>query len=123
MRHLEAHDSAGRDTRAGVTARDFVSALHSLLGIVKAVRSGADIDSVLDAIARVVAETLGFQTVVLNVYRPEWDDFCVATVHGNDTVHDALHGSVYDWGSWTPLLDDRFAREGAYFIPNDAFDW
>ena len=123
MRHLEAHDSAGRDTRAGVTARDFVSSLHSLLGIVKAVRSGADIDSVLDAIARVVAETLGFQTVVLNVYRPEWDDFSVTTVHGSDAVREALLGSVYDWSSWTPLLVPRFARAGAYFIPNDAFDW
>ena len=123
MRHPQAHDSAGRDARAGVTARDFVSSLHSLLEIVKAVRSGADVDSVLDAIARVVAETLGFRTVVLNVYRPEWDDFSVTTVHGSDAVRQALLGSVYDWGSWTPLLVPRFSRAGAYFIPNDAFDW
>jgi len=123
MRHLEAHDLAGRDARAGVTARDFVSSLHSLLEIVKAVRSGAEVDSVLDAIARVVAETLGFQTVVLNVYRPEWDDFSVTTVHGSDAVREALLGSVYDWSSWTPLLVSRFSRAGAYFIPNDAFDW
>ena len=123
MRHPQAHDSAGRDARAGVTARDFVSSLHSLLEIVKAVRSGADVDSVLDAIARVVAETLGFRTVVLNVYRPEWDDFSVTTVHGSDAVRQALLGSVYDWDSWTPLLVPRFTRAGAYFIPNDAFDW
>ena len=38
--------------------------LRSLLEIMKTVRSGADVDSVVDAIARVVAETLGFQTVV-----------------------------------------------------------
>jgi diguanylate cyclase (GGDEF)-like protein len=104
-------------------AGDFASSLRSLLEIAKAVRSGADVDSVLDAIARVVGETLGFQTVVLNVYRPEWDDFYVATVHGNDPVRDALLGSVYEWSSWTPLLDERFARAGVYFIPNDAFDW
>ena len=108
---------------AGVAARDFASSLRSLLEITKAVRSGADVDSVVDAIARVVGETLGFQTVVLNVYRPEWDDFSVATVHGNGPVRDALLGSVYEWSSWTPLLDERFARAGAYFIPNDAFDW
>lgn len=120
---IQAHNNEARPHGAGFAARDFASSLRSLLEITKAVRTGADVDSVVDAIARVVAETLGFQTVVLNVYRPEWDDFCVATVHGNDTVHDALHGSVYDWGSWAPLLDDRFAREGAYFIPNDAFDW
>ncbi|MFL5920502.1 MAG: diguanylate cyclase domain-containing protein [Gaiellaceae bacterium] len=123
MNETHAHDNEARPPGAGVAARDFTSSLRSLLEITKAVRSGADVDSVVDAIARVVGETLGFQTVVLNVYRPEWDDFYVATVHGNDPVRDALLGSVYDWSSWTPLLDDRFARAGAYFIPNDAFDW
>jgi diguanylate cyclase (GGDEF)-like protein len=108
---------------AGVAAQDFASSLHSLLEITRAVRSGADVGSVLDASARVVAETLGFHTVVLNVYRPEWDDFYVANVHGSDAVREALLGSVYDWDSWTPLLDPRFLRAGAYFIPNDAFDW
>jgi diguanylate cyclase (GGDEF)-like protein len=116
-------DNEPRPRGAGVAARDFASSLRSLLEITKAVRSGADVDSVVDAIARVVGETLGFQTVVLNVYRPEWDDFYVATVHGNGPVRDALLGSVYEWSSWTPLLDERFARAGAYFIPNDAFDW
>jgi diguanylate cyclase (GGDEF)-like protein len=123
MTDRHAHKDEARPRGAGVATRDFASSLRSLLEITKAVRSGADVDSVVDAIARVVGETLGFQTVVLNVYRPEWDDFYVATVRGNDTVREALLGSVYDWGSWRPLLDDRFARAGAYFIPNDAFDW
>jgi diguanylate cyclase (GGDEF)-like protein len=123
MNEIQAHKDEARPGGAGLAARDFASSLRSLLEITKTVRTGADVDSVVDAIARVVAETLGFQTVVLNVYRPEWDDFCVATVYGNETVRDALLGSVYDWGSWTPLLDDRFARAGAYFIPNEAFDW
>ncbi len=123
MTDRHAHKDEARPRGAGVATRDFASSLRSLLEITKAVRSGADVDSVVDAIARVVGETLGFRTVVLNVYRPEWDDFYVATVRGNDTVREALLGSVYDWGSWRPLLDDRFARAGAYFIPNDAFDW
>ncbi|HUH22354.1 MAG TPA: GGDEF domain-containing protein, partial [Gaiellaceae bacterium] len=123
MTNTHLSENEPRPRGAGVAARDFASSLRSLLEIAKAVRSGADVDSVLDAIARVVGETLGFQTVVLNVYRPEWDDFYVATVHGNDPVRDALLGSVYEWSSWTPLLDERFARAGVYFIPNDAFDW
>jgi diguanylate cyclase (GGDEF)-like protein len=123
MTNTPIQEHEPRPRGAGVAARDFASSLRSLLEITKAVRSGADVDSVVDAIARVVGETLGFQTVVLNVYRPEWDDFYVATVHGNDPVRDALLGSVYEWSSWTPLLDERFARAGAYFIPNDAFDW
>ena len=123
MTNTHLSENEPRPRGAGVAARDFASSLRSLLEIAKAVRSGADVDSVLDAIARVVGETLGFQTVVLNVYRPESDDFYVATVHGNDPVRDALLGSVYEWSSWTPLLDERFARAGVYFIPNDAFDW
>jgi diguanylate cyclase (GGDEF)-like protein len=116
-----------KDARARVAghveARDLASSLHSLLEITRAVRSGADVGSLLDAIARVVAETTGFETVVLNIYRPEFDDFYVETVHGDADVREALLGSVYDWDSWTPLLDKKFMRAGAYFIPNDAFDW
>jgi diguanylate cyclase (GGDEF)-like protein len=106
-----------------VGAGDLASSLRSLLEITRTVRRGGDVTSVLDAIARVVAETLGFETVVLNVYRPEWDDFYVETVYGSDEVRSALAGSVYQWDSWTPLLDPKFRRAGAYFIPNDAFDW
>src|SRR5919198_641171 len=115
--------SDARTPPGHVEARDLASSLHSLLEITRAVRSGEDVACVLDAIARVVAETLGFETVVLNVYRPEWDDFYVETVHGSDDVREALLGSVYDWDSWKPLLDPKFMRVGAYFIPNDAFDW
>ena len=61
--------------------------------------------AVLDTIAHAVSETLGFQTVVLNVYRPEWDDFYVETVYGSELVRNALLGQVYDWDSWKPLLD------------------
>ena len=89
----------------------------------RAVRSGADVSSVLSTIARAVAEIMGFQTVVLNVYRPEWDDFYVEAVYGSALVRDALLGQIYDWDSWKPLLHPRFMRSGAYFIPNDAFDW
>jgi diguanylate cyclase (GGDEF)-like protein len=112
-----------RASGAGVAAADFASSLHSLLEVTRAVRGGFDVNSVLSTIARAVSETLGFQTVVMNVYRPEWDDFYVETVHGADAVRDALLGSVYDWESWKPLLHPRFLRAGAYFIPNDAFDW
>jgi diguanylate cyclase (GGDEF)-like protein len=117
------HTDARTRVAGHVEARDLASSLHSLLEITRAVRSGADVGSLLDAIARVVSETTGFETVVLNIYRPEFDDFYVETVHGDKDVREALLGSVYDWDSWTPLLDEEFMRVGAYFIPNDAFDW
>ncbi len=119
--HLVQDDA--RPPIAGVVQPAFESSLQALLEVTRAVRTGADIDSVLTTIARAVSEALGFQTVVINVYRPEWDDFYVATVYGSDAVRDALLGSIYDWESWKPLLHPRFLRAGAYFIPNHAFDW
>jgi diguanylate cyclase (GGDEF)-like protein len=110
-------------TSANVAATEFALSLQGLLDVSRAVRSGADVGFVLSEIARAVAETLGFQTVVLNVYRPEWDDFYVETVYGSAPVRQALLGQIYDWESWEPLLHPRFMRAGAYFIPNDAFDW
>ena len=112
-----------RPPSAGVAPPPFESSLQALLEVARAVRSGAEPDSVLSTIARAVSQALGFQTVVINVYRPEWDDFYVATVYGSDAVRDALLGSIYDWESWQPLLHPRFLRAGAYFIPNQAFDW
>ena len=106
-----------------VAEAEFGSSLQGLLEVSRAVRSGADIGSVLDTIAGAVSKTLGFETVVLNVYRPEWDDFYVQTVFGSAPVRKALLGQIYDWDSWAPLLHPRFLRAGAYFIPNDAFDW
>jgi diguanylate cyclase (GGDEF)-like protein len=118
---LEQRSSqAGTDaTDAGLDAASFAA----VLDVPRAVRSGADIGTVLSTIARVVSEVLGFGTVVMNVYRPEWDDFYVAAVHGSDTVRTALLGSIDGWDTWKPLLHPRFNRAGAYFIPNAAFDW
>src|SRR5437763_5183851 len=108
---------------AAVARAEFASSLQGLLDVSAAVRSGADVGSVLETIAGAVSKTLGFQTVVLNVYRPEWDDFYVQTVYGSALVRKALLGQIYNWDSWKPLLHPRFLRSGAYFIPNDAFDW
>lgn len=87
------------------------------------VRAESDLPTVLSLITRTVAEVLGFETVVLNLYRREWDDFCVSTVHGGKDVERALLGSTYSRAGWTELLDDRFLRGGAFFIKHGEFDW
>jgi len=118
---LEQHSSDAGTDATGVGAH--AAALRAVLDVPRAVRSGVDIGSVLSTIARAVSEALGFQTVVMNVYRPEWDDFYVAAVHGSESVRAVLLGSVYDCDTWKALLQPRFQRAGAYFIPNKAFDW
>jgi len=105
-------------------AAAYASSMSVLLEVTRAVRSGADITDLLGTIARAASEALGFRTVVLNLYRPEWDDLCVAAVHGDPAVREALAGAVYGWDEWLPLLTPEFRREGAYFIPYEAaFDW
>src|SRR5213083_364277 len=108
--------------RARRRPRDLVG-VGALVGVTELVRAESDLPTVLSLIARTVAEVVGFGTVVLNLYRREWDDFCVATVHGDKDVQRALAGSTYGWEAWTPLLDERFLRGGAYFIKHGEFDW
>jgi diguanylate cyclase (GGDEF)-like protein len=100
-----------------------LSGVGALVGVTELVRAESDLPTVLSLIARTVAEVLSFGTVVLNLYRREWDDFCVATVHGDKEVQRALLGSTYSRESWTQLLDNRFLRDGAFFIKHGEFDW
>ena len=99
MTDTHSQRAEARASNAVVGTHSLASSLQGLLEVTRAVRSGADVGSVLKTIARAVSEALGYQTVVLNVYRPEWDDFYVETVHGSDAVREALLGSVYGWES------------------------
>ncbi len=91
--------------------------LRGLLDAARAVVDEAGLDALLGEIVRTIADDLGW-AVVINLYRPAWDDFVVATTHGlvPEGV-ELLTGATYDWAMWTPLLDDRFERRGAYFVP------
>src|ERR1041385_700498 len=93
-----------------------VTHLRGLLAVTSLVRGEDDLDAVLEAIARTIAECLGFGTVAVNLYRPAWDDFQVTNVYGNPGAREALLGSARDLESWRPLLDERFLRRGAYQI-------
>jgi diguanylate cyclase (GGDEF)-like protein len=94
-----------------------------LLEVTKLIRSEESVESLLAAIARTTAESLGFATVAINLYRPEWDDFCVTTVHGTPEVREQVLGDTRGWDVWDRLLDERFLRRGAYVIPHGEFDW
>jgi diguanylate cyclase (GGDEF)-like protein len=97
--------------------------LRGLLEVTSLVRGEDDLDAVLEAIARTIAECLGFGTVAVNLYRPAWDDFQVTNVYGNPGAREALLGDARGLASWQPLLDERFLRRGAYLIPHELFDW
>ena len=97
--------------------------LHGLLELARLVGREADLDKVLATVARAVSETLGFATVVVNLYRPETDEYEVRTVHGSDAVGELLLGQVTTADSWSGLLIPAFRRRGAYFVPAGTFDW
>src|SRR6478752_7019077 len=78
---------------------------------------------VLQQIARTTAATVGFRTTVINLHRPAWDDFQTAVVHGSEEARRILLGQSSTRADWDPLLDERFARRGAYFIESGSFDW
>jgi diguanylate cyclase (GGDEF)-like protein len=97
--------------------------LRGLLEVTRLVRTDDELDHLLAAVARTTAESLGFGTVVLNIYRPAWDDFCTTTVHGSDAARELLLGDARGWDVWGRVLDDRFLHRGAYFAPHGTFDW
>jgi PAS domain S-box-containing protein len=99
------------------------SRLRGLLEVTRLVRTEEDLPDLLAAIARTVSESLGFRTVVINLYRREWDDYVVGTVHGREEAREALLGQVRQVADWDALLDARFLQRGAYLIPNGEFDW
>lgn len=97
--------------------------VRGLLELAQLVRSGSGLSELLAAVARVVSETLGFATVVINLYRPETDEYEVKAVHGNERARAILLGNVTHADTWRPQLDPRFLRRGAFFIPEGSIEW
>jgi len=100
-----------------------VSPLRGLLEVTRLVRAEEELPELLAAIARTISDSLGYETVVINLYRPAWDDFSVTTVHGSVVAHDALLGQVRPIAEWEGLLSETFERRGAYVVPAGAYDW
>jgi diguanylate cyclase (GGDEF)-like protein len=97
--------------------------LQALMEVTRVVGGDESIQSALDAIARVLTQTVGFAGVVINVYRPQWDDYEAATVVGPEQMVEDLLGATYDADWIHVVLDKRFDRRGAYFIPEGSLDW
>jgi len=114
---------AARPPTLAKSAFPSVSPLRGLVEVTALVREGDDLPELLAAIARVIAESLGYATVAVNLYRPAWDDFYVSTVHGRAEAREALVGHVRTIEEWQPLLSEHFGRRGAYFVPSGEFDW
>jgi diguanylate cyclase (GGDEF)-like protein len=100
-----------------------IDRLRGLLDVAAAVRTGGELRSVLEAVAGAIAGPLGYRAVVINLYRPAWDDFEVVVVLGNEASQELLMGQTSGMEDWSGLLSERFLRQGAYFVPAGEYDW
>jgi diguanylate cyclase (GGDEF)-like protein len=100
-----------------------ISPLRGLVEVTRLLRAREDLPALLDAVARTIGESLGYRTVAVNLYRPQWDDFEVTTVYGNEEARKVLLGNSRPGDDWTLLLSERFERHGAYDVPAGAVDW
>ena len=107
-------------------ATNDLSAIRRLQGLMDILHlaGGESIPVLLDAITAMLTETVGYAGVVINVYRPEWDDFIVAAIAGSEDMRETLMGETYDREEFLrETLDERFNRRGGYYFPDGAFDW
>jgi len=100
-----------------------ISPLRGLLEVTRLVRAEEDLPELLAAIARTISDALGYRTVVINLFRPAWNDFEVTTVHGSEKARAALVGQLRTIAEWDILLADQFHRRGAYVVQAGTFDW
>jgi diguanylate cyclase (GGDEF)-like protein/PAS domain S-box-containing protein len=104
-------------------AGEVVAPLRGLLELSRLTRRQPTLDEILRALAETVSEALGFATTVVNVYRPEQDEYEVVAVHGTDSARHSLLGQVTAGDTWEPLLAPGFRRQGVYFIPEGAIEY
>ncbi len=99
------------------------AALDALLDMARVVHDEDDLHRVLSQLVALVGELLGMGSVVLNLYRPEWDDFLVTDVTGSEEARATLLETTSTWADWAPLLNDAHLRCGVHFVPAGAEDW
>ena len=85
---------------------DTLARLRGLLDVSRVVRDDESLPEVLNAIAGTIADSLGYKVVVVNLYRPAWDDFEVTTVRDyNQEAVEQLLGTRGGWNAgrrcWT----------------------
>jgi hypothetical protein len=98
-------------------------ALRGLIELTRLTRAGGDLETRLEQLAGTIGDSLGYATAVITLYRPEWDDFCVAAVSGREEARQALLGRTHRRDDYGELLSPRFERHGAHVILNGEYDW
>ena len=88
------------DLSPGLSHAATLDRLRGLLDVAAAVRTGDALPTVLASVAAAIAGPLGYGAVVINLYRPAWDDFEVVVVLGNEESQALLMGQTSRRADW-----------------------
>ena len=118
-------DSAPSATQApaAAPAGTAVAVLRGLLEISRLTQQQLPLQEVLEATAAIIGRDLGYAVVSISAYRPELDSYEVMAVHGDEDARATLMGRVRPAAVLRPLLQPRYARRGAFFIPEGEVDY
>lgn len=80
--------------------------------------------NVLETVARTIREVAGFGTVVVNIYRPAWDDYEVVIVVGSRAARVALEGTAASSETLMHLFSSEQQRlPGVFFLTRETAFW
>src|ERR1700735_2233393 len=97
--------------------------LEALLGLTQSA-SGDPVPEVLRTVAQTVRGIAGFGSVVLNVFRPAWDDYRVELVLGSDQTRAQMEHTTTPRGPLEALLArEQALLSGTFFVSAESGFW
>jgi hypothetical protein len=107
--------------KLGSARQDGASPLEALLELSRSASEDA-LPRVLSTVAETIHRSAGFASVVLNIFRPAWDDYEAALIIGQDGV-EALAGTTIPRTTLEPLLRTPQRLPGVFFLPAESGLW
>ena len=102
---------------------DDVSLLEVLLELSSSAREDS-LPGFLETVADIVCGTAGYETVVLNLFRPAWDDYEVALVIGHEESVETLMGTSTPRASFRRIFAEAEQRlPGVFFLAEQSEFW
>jgi DNA-binding transcriptional MerR regulator len=124
---------AGLSLRDGTPGRTVIAALagsddrvQEYFSELELARSASDdpLSQVLESVAETILRTAAYRTVVLNLFRPEWDDYEAVLVIGGQESRDTLLGTTNRREFFARLLTEGDERlPGVYFHTGQSPAW
>ena len=97
--------------------------LEALLELTRS--AGEDsLPMILATVAEMIRDVAGYGAVVVNLFRPAWDDYEVVLVLGCEESQRALHGTSAPSETWNRLFScESQPLPGVFFLDEDSTFW